>query len=69
MVMSYEDGETLPPKGDREVFSPRDPAWEGGSGSPIGAQEEPAKEDVGKGIPGRGSSLPGFISHLPPSVL
>lgn len=25
MVMSYEDGETLPPKGERGVFSPRGP--------------------------------------------
>ena len=69
MVMRYKDGATLPPKRDREVFSPRHPAWEGGSGSPTGAEEEPAREDVGKGISGRVSSLPGFISHLPPSVL
>lgn len=59
--------ETLPPKGDGSLQGAR--PQKAGQEAPPGAEEEPAREDVGRGIPGRGSSLLGFILHLAPSVL
>lgn len=69
-VTSYKDPETLAPKGEPQVFSPEDPAWEGARpGSTPGAAGEPTRDAGEDRAAGRGCSLPAFPAHLLPSDL
>lgn len=69
-MTSSEDPETLATKGEPQVFSPEDPAWEEARpGRTPGAEREPTRDAVEEGAAGRGSSLAVFPAHLLPSDL